>query len=101
LGADDAVSGGSPPVAFLSFFLLLENSPIAYVCSRRVAIVLGFAVSRFRPCELRVLWRSGPAPSEKGILGDREKKKAVAKGKLARKNVRSVCLPSLGHVRET
>ena len=28
MGADDAVSGGSPPVAFLSFFLLLENSPI-------------------------------------------------------------------------
>ena len=27
---DDGPSGGSPPAAFLSFFLLLENSPITY-----------------------------------------------------------------------
>jgi hypothetical protein len=97
LGADDAVSGGSSPVAFLSFFLLLENSPIAYVCSRRVAIVLGFAVRRGSdPASCGCCGGARVSTSEKGILGDRQKKKAVAKGKLARKNVRSVCLPSLG-----
>ena len=95
MGADDAVSGGSSPVAFLSFFLLLENSPIAYVCSRRVAIVLGFAVRRGSdPASCGCGGGPQGPPPRKGF--SETAKGDNAKGKLARKNARSICLPSLG-----
>ena len=86
---DDGPSRGSPPAAFLSFFLLLENSPIAYA-SRRVTIVaavfrltarVGFRLSpRVVVCR-RILGgrnavvKPDTAPRATAVIGRAKKKK--------------------------
>ena len=87
---DDGPSRGSPPAAFLSFFLLLENSPIAYA-SRRVTIVaavfrltarVGFRLSpRVVVCRRRILGgrnavvKPDTAPRATAVIGRAKKKK--------------------------
>ena len=100
---DDGPSRGSPPAAFLSFFLLLENSPIAYA-SRRVTIVaavfrltarVGFRLSpRVVVCRRILGGRNAVVkpefvPRATAVIGRAKKKKRISAERLTRMESRA------------